>query len=51
MLDLRTYRLKIYYNTTARGHVEWTGDKLLYKELHFSIAQFCSIVHRLASKS
>jgi hypothetical protein len=38
MLDLRTYGLKIYYNTTARGHVEWTSDKLLYKELHFSIA-------------
>jgi hypothetical protein len=26
MLDLRTYRLKIYYNTTSRGHVEWTDD-------------------------
>jgi hypothetical protein len=51
MLDLRTYGLKIYYNTTSRGHVEWTGNKLLYKELHFSIAQFCSIVHRLASES
>jgi hypothetical protein len=25
MLDLRTYRLKIYYNSTARGHVEWVG--------------------------
>jgi hypothetical protein len=22
MLDLQTYRLKIYYNTTSRGHVE-----------------------------
>jgi hypothetical protein len=22
MLDLQTYRLKIYYNTTLRGHVE-----------------------------
>jgi hypothetical protein len=34
MLDLRTYGLKIHYNTTSRGHVEWTGDELLYKELH-----------------
>jgi hypothetical protein len=25
MLDLRMYRLKIYYNSTARGHVEWVG--------------------------
>jgi hypothetical protein len=51
MLDLRTYGLKIYYNTTSRGHIEWTSDKLLYKELHFSIAQFCGIVYRLASES
>jgi hypothetical protein len=51
MLDLRTYGLKIHYNTTARGHVEWTGDELLYKELHFSIAQFRGMVHGLASES
>jgi hypothetical protein len=25
MLDLRTYELKIYYNSTARGHVEWVS--------------------------
>ncbi|KAI2475473.1 ATP-dependent DNA helicase Q5 [Pyrenophora tritici-repentis] len=52
MLDLRTYGLKIHYNTTTRGHVEWTnGDELLYKELHFSIAQFRGMVHGLASES
>jgi hypothetical protein len=51
MLDLRTYGLKIYYNTTVRGHVEWIGDELLYKELHFSMAQFRGIVHRLATES
>jgi hypothetical protein len=51
MLDLPTYRLKIYYNTTSRGHVEWTGDKLLYKKLHFSMAQFCGMVRGLATES
>jgi hypothetical protein len=51
MLDLRTYRLKIHYNTTSRGNVEWTGDELLYKELHFSIAQFRGMVHRLTSEN
>jgi hypothetical protein len=51
MLDLQTYELKIHYNTTLRGHVEWTGDELLYKDLHFSMAQFRSMVHGLASES
>jgi hypothetical protein len=51
MLDLRTYGLKIHYNTTSRGHVEWTGDELLYKDLHFSMAQFRGMVHGLASES
>ena len=51
MLDLRTYGLKIHYNTTSRGHVEWTGDELLYKELRFSMAQFRGMVHGLASES
>ena len=52
MLDLRTYGLKIHYNTTSRGHVEWTGgDELLYKGLQFNMAQFRSMVHGLATES
>jgi hypothetical protein len=52
MLDLRTYGLKIYYNTTSSGHVEWVGqDEILYKDLQFNIAQFCGMVHRLATES
>jgi hypothetical protein len=51
MLDLRTYRLKIHYNTTSRRHVEWTGNKLLYKKLHYSMAQVCGMVRGLATES
>jgi hypothetical protein len=51
MLALRTYGLKIHYNTTSRRHVEWTDDELLYKNLHFSMAQFHGMVHELASES
>jgi hypothetical protein len=51
MLDLRTYGLKIHYNTTSRGHVEWAGsDELLYKGLQFTMAQFRSMVHGLATE-
>jgi hypothetical protein len=52
MLDLRTYRLKIHYNSTARGHVEWVGqDEMLYKDLQFNMAQFRGMVHGLATES
>ncbi len=52
MLDLRTYGLKIHYNTTSRGHVEWMGyDELLYKDLHFNMAQFRSMIHGLATET
>jgi RecQ family ATP-dependent DNA helicase len=51
MLDLRTYGLKIHYNTTSRGHVEWVGrDELLYKSLQFSMAQFRGMVHGLTTE-
>ena len=52
MLDLRTYGLKIHYNTTSRGHVEWVGrEELLYKDLQFSMAQFRGMVHGLATET
>ncbi|KAE8852437.1 hypothetical protein PTNB73_10604 [Pyrenophora teres f. teres] len=38
-------RPKGYHYNYNRGHVEWTnGDELLYKELHFSMAQFRGMV-------
>jgi len=52
MLDLRTYGLKIHYNMTSRGHVEWKGyDELLYKSVQFNMAQFRSMVHGLVTES
>lgn len=52
MLDLRTYGLKVHFNTTSQGHVEWMGrDELLYKNLHFTMAQFRAMVHGLQAES
>jgi len=28
MLDLRTYGLKIHYNTTAEGSIDWVGEQI-----------------------
>lgn len=52
MLDLRTYGLKVHYNTTSRGHVEWMGkDELLYKNVHFTMAQFRGMVHGVQAEA
>ncbi|KAL8991690.1 MAG: hypothetical protein Q9169_007742, partial [Polycauliona sp. 2 TL-2023] len=47
MLDLRTYGLKIHYNTTAKGHVDWVGDQILYKQMQFRMAEFRGMIHGL----
>ena len=50
ILDLRTYGLKIHYNTTAVGHVNWKDKYVLeYKTLRFSMAQFREMVHNLTT--
>ncbi len=51
MLDLRTYGLKIHYNTTATGHIGWQGhDQILYKNIQFNMAQFRSMVHGIVEQ-
>ena len=50
ILDLRTYGLKIHYNTTAIGHVNWKDKYTLeYKTLHFSMDRFRGLVHELVT--
>ncbi|KAL3460228.1 hypothetical protein BJX64DRAFT_290554 [Aspergillus heterothallicus] len=52
LLDWRTYRLKVHYNTTAPGHVGWMGDdKLLYKDVHFTMGAFRGFVHGLVGSA
>ncbi|KAL4972107.1 hypothetical protein BDW66DRAFT_154999, partial [Aspergillus desertorum] len=48
LLDWRTFGLKITYSTTAPGHVTWMGEeKLLYKEISFTMGKFRGFVHGL----
>ena len=51
MLDLRTYGLKIHYNTTAPGNIHWVGDQILYREIQFTIAQFRGMIHGLVEQT
>ena len=48
MLDLRTYGMKISFNSTTDGHIDWQGDTVLYKKIEFTMADFRAIVHQLS---
>ncbi|TKA60225.1 hypothetical protein B0A55_13169, partial [Friedmanniomyces simplex] len=48
LLDLRTYGLKIHYNTTAIGHVDWRDKYTLgYRDIRFTMDQLRGMVHQL----
>ena len=48
MLDLRSYGMKIAFNTTSAGHVNWRdGDTLEYKGVKFNMPEFRGMVGKL----
>ena len=51
-MDLRTYGLKIHYNTTVGGSVDWrNGDTIQYKALQFDMDAFRGFVHKVVVES
>ncbi|KAF9882584.1 hypothetical protein FE257_006232, partial [Aspergillus nanangensis] len=52
LLDWRTYGLKVHYNTTAPGHVTWMNeDRLLYKDISFTMGDFRGLIHGLVTST
>jgi hypothetical protein len=50
LLDWRTYRLKVHYNSTSPGHVMWMGeDQLLTQQIAFTMGDFHGFVHGLVT--
>lgn len=48
LLDLRSYGLKVHFSSSTPGHISWTGeDRLLYKDIHFTMRDFRAFVHGL----
>ena len=46
LLNWYMYRLKVHYNTMVPGYMTWMGQEwLLYKQMDFTMGQFCSFVH------
>ncbi|KAI4192651.1 MAG: hypothetical protein LQ350_008599 [Teloschistes chrysophthalmus] len=51
MLDLRTYGLKISYNTTSEGRVDWVEDQILYQTIQFTMAELRGMIHGLVAQA
>ena len=52
MLDLRTYGLKIHYNTTAEGCIDWVGEQISWKgSVQFTMQELREMVHKLIRES
>jgi len=47
----RTYRMKIRYNTTAEGVLEWEGNKVLYQRVRFNMEQLRGMMHGLVEET
>ena len=52
ILDLRTYGLKIHYNTTAEGSIDWVGEQISWKDsVQFTIQELREMVYKLIRES
>ncbi|CAG8195842.1 unnamed protein product [Penicillium olsonii] len=50
MIDLRTYGRSAFTQSTKPGHISWTGtDRLLYKQLNFTMSEFTTCVHQISA--
>jgi len=51
MLDLRSYGMKIHFNTTREGTVQWEGERILYKTKQMTMHELRGAIHGLVAKA
>jgi RecQ family ATP-dependent DNA helicase len=51
IFECRTYGMKIRYNTTAEGVLEWEGNKVLYQGIRFNMEQLRGMMHGLVEET
>src|SRR5450432_111109 len=49
--DCWTYRMKIRYNTTVEGVMEWEGNQVLYQGIRFNIEQLRGMIYGLVEEA
>jgi len=43
--------MKIRYNTTAKGVIEWEGNRVLYQGIRFNTEQLRGMLYRLVEET
>ena len=43
--------MKIAFNTTFTGQIDWIGDQIVYQDLQFMMPEFWAFVHGLLYKA
>ncbi len=52
MLNLQTYKLKIYYNITAEEFIDWVEEQISWKSsVQFTMKQLCKMIEKLIQES
>src|SRR5277367_6410975 len=49
--NCQTYGMKIRYNTTAKGVMEWEGNRVLYQGIRFNMEQLRGMMHGLVEET
>ena len=50
MLNLRTYELKIQFNTIFENHVNWIENEIMYKQVQFNMSNFREMFHDFVTR-
>ncbi|KAK7433632.1 hypothetical protein CaCOL14_013366 [Colletotrichum acutatum] len=51
ILETRTYGMHIQYNTTAAGVMDWSGDRMSYRRVRFTMGQLSDALHELVREA
>lgn len=51
ILRLKAYGMKIRFNTSAEGVIDWVDDTLLYGHIRFSMPQLRSMIHGVIARA
>ena len=50
IFDARSYGMKIQYNTPEANRIDWSGSRILYQKMRFTIEALNNMMHRLVEE-